>query len=40
VELGARRKAYARRGETLTSVHLSRLLTRMKRSKLRDLDTT
>ena len=33
--LGARRKAYARRGETLTSVHLSRLLTRMKRSKMR-----
>ena len=33
--LAARRKAYARRGETLTSVDLSRLLTRLKRSKTR-----
>ena len=33
--LAARRKAYVRRGETLTSVDLSRLLTRIKRSKTR-----
>jgi len=33
--LDARRKAYARRGETLTSVDLSRMLTRIKRSKTR-----
>ena len=31
--LDARRKAYARRSETLTSVDLSRIVTRMKRSK-------
>ena len=31
--LGARRKAYARRGETLSSVDLSRILTRIKRSR-------
>ena len=33
--LAARRKAYRRRGETLTSVDLSRILTRMKRSATR-----
>ena len=33
--LDARTKAYRRRGETLTSVDLSRILTRIKRSKTR-----
>ena len=33
--LAARRKAYARRGQTLSPVDLSRLLTRIKRSKTR-----